>query len=230
MKQARRVVWFILSTVLLCALLGGAYGRQVEATTGSDDSDVKASLNAFTRVYDIVEANYADPVDPDTTIYGPPNGNTGAIPGALRTLDPHSNFFDPRAFALLREDQEGKYYGVGMSIQCPPRQNGQARDRGGFADSRVARLSRRPAPGRHRGESRWQTHRRIEHRRRWPKCSRAPRARRFTSPSFAKDTTSRSKSTSRAMKSPHSSVDDAFLIRPEHRLHPHQQIQRKHQR
>jgi carboxyl-terminal processing protease len=125
MKQARRVVWFILSTVLLCALLGGVYGRQVEATTGSDDSDVKASLNAFTRVYDIIEANYADPVDADMTIYGPPNGNTGAIPGALRTLDPHSNFFDPRAFALLREDQEGKYYGVGMSIQARPGKMGK---------------------------------------------------------------------------------------------------------
>ena len=125
MKQARRVVWFILSTVLLCALLGGVYGRQVEATTGSDDSDVKASLNAFTRVYDIVEANYADPVDPDTTIYGPPNSTTGAIPGALRTLDPHSNFYDPRAFALLREDQEGKYYGVGMQIRQRPAKMGK---------------------------------------------------------------------------------------------------------
>jgi len=126
MKQARRVVWFILSTVLLCALLGGAYGRQVEATTGnSDDSDVKAALNAFTRVYDVVEQNYADHVDPDQAIYGPPNGNTGAIPGGLRTLDPHSNFFDPRAFALLREDQEGKYYGVGMQIQSRPGKMGK---------------------------------------------------------------------------------------------------------
>jgi len=125
MKQARRAVWFILSTVVLCALLGGAYGRQVEATTGSDDSDVKAGLSAFTRVYDIVEANYADPVDPDLSIYGPPNSPTGAIPSALRTLDPHSNFFDPRAFALLREDQEGKYYGVGMSIRERPGKMGK---------------------------------------------------------------------------------------------------------
>jgi carboxyl-terminal processing protease len=125
MQKARRVVWFILSTVVLCAILGGAYGRQVEATTGSDDSEIKASLNAFTRVYDVVEANYADPVDPDTAIYGPPNGNSGAIPAALRTLDPHSNFFDPRAFALLREDQEGKYYGVGMSIRARPGKMGK---------------------------------------------------------------------------------------------------------
>ncbi|HTS68461.1 MAG TPA: S41 family peptidase [Terriglobia bacterium] len=125
MTQARRLVWFVLSTVLLCALLGGVYGRQVEATAGTDDSDVKAVYNSFTQVYDVVEKNYADPVDPDAAIFGPPNSNAGAIPAALRTLDPHSNFFDPHAFALLREDQEGKYYGVGMSIQSRPGKMGK---------------------------------------------------------------------------------------------------------
>ena len=125
MRQARRAVWFILSTILLGALLGGVYGRQVEATAGSDDSDVKSSLNEFTRVLDVVEQNYADPVDPDKAIYGSANSNMGAIPGALRTLDPHSNFFDPRAFAALREEQEGKYYGVGMSIIARPGKMGK---------------------------------------------------------------------------------------------------------
>jgi len=116
MKQAPRLLWFILSTVLLCALLGGLYGRQVEATTSGDDSEVKNSLTEFTRVYNVVEQNYADVVDPDRAIYGPSESNVGAIPGALRSLDPHSNFYDPQAFSLLREDQEGKYYGVGMQI------------------------------------------------------------------------------------------------------------------
>jgi len=120
MNEARRVVGCILSAVVLYVLLGGAYGRPVRAAAGSDDSDVKASLSAFGRVYDLVEANYADPIDPDRTIYGSLNSGTGAIPGALRTLDPHSNFLDPRAFAHLREDQEGKYYGVGMTIQQRP--------------------------------------------------------------------------------------------------------------
>jgi carboxyl-terminal processing protease len=58
-----------------------------------------------------VEQNFADPVDPDKSIYN------GAIPGMLRTLDPHSNFFDPKAFQLLKEDQKGHYFGVGMSVQ-----------------------------------------------------------------------------------------------------------------
>ena len=41
----------------------------------------------------------------------------GAIPGMLRVLDPHSNFYDPKAYAKMREDQRGHYYGVGMVIQ-----------------------------------------------------------------------------------------------------------------
>jgi carboxyl-terminal processing protease len=125
MKQTRRVVWFILSTVLLCALLGGAYGQRVEATTNTDDADVQQGLDSFTKVFNVVEQNYADPVDADRAIFGPPNSNLGAIPGMLRTLDPHSNFFDPRAFAQLREDQEGKYYGVGMQITARPGKMGK---------------------------------------------------------------------------------------------------------
>jgi len=116
MKQAPRWLWFILSTVLLCTVLGGLYGRQVEATTSGDDSEVKNSISEFTRVYNVVEQNYADPVDPDKTIFGPTELSIGAIPGALRSLDPHSNFYDPQAFSKLREDQEGKYFGVGMQI------------------------------------------------------------------------------------------------------------------
>jgi carboxyl-terminal processing protease len=125
MKQTRRVVWFLVSTVLLCAILGGLYGQRVEATTGEDESDVKASLNAFTNVLGVVEKNYADPIDPDRAIYGVPNSSLGAIPGMLRTLDPHSSFLDPRTFEMFREEQRGKYYGVGMRIGPVPGKMGR---------------------------------------------------------------------------------------------------------
>jgi carboxyl-terminal processing protease len=39
----------------------------------------------------------------------------------LHSLDPHSNFFDPKSYSLLREEQRGKYYGVGMTVG--PRNN-----------------------------------------------------------------------------------------------------------
>ena len=61
-----------------------------------------------------MEQNYAEPLKgdkADDAIYD------GAIPGMLRTLDPHSTFYDPKAYAAMRENQSGHYYGVGMVIQ-----------------------------------------------------------------------------------------------------------------
>jgi carboxyl-terminal processing protease len=48
-------------------------------------------------------------VESDRLVYG-------AISGMLQTLDPHSSFMDPRSYARMREQQEGRYYGLGLSI------------------------------------------------------------------------------------------------------------------
>src|SRR5579871_299898 len=114
MKAERRGLFVIVAVLLVSAVLGGIYGPNVRATTASAD-DYQSSVHDFTKVLDVVQANYAEPVDIDKAVY------QGAIPGMLRILDPHSNFFDARQFALLREDQRGKYYGVGMVVA--PREN-----------------------------------------------------------------------------------------------------------
>src|SRR5262249_32316690 len=62
------------------------------------------------KAYALVEQNFADTVSADKAIY------KGAVPGMLRTLDPHSNFFDPKEYQALRDDQKGHYYGVGMTV------------------------------------------------------------------------------------------------------------------
>jgi carboxyl-terminal processing protease len=102
MAHKRRSFFFIPLIVLLCSMLGGIYGPKIRvaAAAGSEDqNDVDSSLKSFTRVYDAVEQNFADKVNPDKAIY------KGAIPGMLRTLDPHSNFFDPHDFEALRDEQ-----------------------------------------------------------------------------------------------------------------------------
>src|SRR5713226_6682749 len=106
MAQKRRSLLYIPFVIALCSLLGGLYGPRVEVASAANEDDIRNSIRVFTKVYNVVEENFADPVTPDK----------GAIPGMLRTLDPHSNFFDPRDFQLLREDQKGHYYGVGMSV------------------------------------------------------------------------------------------------------------------
>src|SRR5579862_7855671 len=109
MKSERRGAFLVLGVLVLSAILGGFYGPSVRATP-SDTSELQDSIRNFTKVLSVVQKDYAIPVDTDHALY------SGAIPGMLRVLDPHSTFFDPRQYALLREDQRGKYYGVGMTV------------------------------------------------------------------------------------------------------------------
>ena len=109
MNPERRGLILVVVVLLISGILGGIYGPSVRATTTATD-DYQAAVREFTSVLSVVQANYAEPVDADKAVY------QGAIPGMLRMLDPHSNFFDARQFALLREDQRGRYYGVGMIV------------------------------------------------------------------------------------------------------------------
>ncbi|MBK9165843.1 MAG: S41 family peptidase [Bryobacterales bacterium] len=110
MARKKRSFLIVPLIIAVCSLVGGVYGPRVEVAAAASEDEIKASLKTFTRIYNAVEQNFADPLDPGKTVY------KGAIPGMLRTLDPHSNFFDPRDFQLLREDQKGHYFGVGMTV------------------------------------------------------------------------------------------------------------------
>src|SRR5437899_7786675 len=114
MKPERRGLVLVVVVLAVSASLGWVYGPNVKATTNSADN-LTESVRQFTKVLDVVQSNYAEHVDVDKAVYD------GAIPGMLRMLDPHSNFFDAKQFSLLREDQRGKYYGVGMVVA--PRDN-----------------------------------------------------------------------------------------------------------
>jgi carboxyl-terminal processing protease len=112
--RTRRALLSVTIFLATCAAAGSFINQKVAAQTATDESTLRDSLHQFTNVYSLVEQNYADPLDKDKidkAIYD------GAIPGMLHVLDPHSNFYDPKAFAQMREDQHGKYYGVGMTIQ-----------------------------------------------------------------------------------------------------------------
>src|SRR6202045_495494 len=108
-KSSSRGVVVLAAVLTISAILGGHFGPSARAAAAGVN-DQRDSVKSFTHVLAIVERNYANPVDLDKAIYD------GAIPGMLRVLDPHSNFFDPKQYALFREEQEGKYYGVGMVV------------------------------------------------------------------------------------------------------------------
>jgi carboxyl-terminal processing protease len=118
-SRARRAFFSVVLFFTVCAVAGSLLQRKVGAQSSADESQLRDHLKSFTDVYALVEQNYAEPITgdkADTAIYD------GAIPGMLRVLDPHSSFYDPKAYAHMREEQHGRYYGVGMTIQ---QQNGK---------------------------------------------------------------------------------------------------------
>jgi carboxyl-terminal processing protease len=112
--RSRRSLVVVFFVILTCGFLGVVFGR-TGAAPSSGDNDMQGTSRNFAQVYSVIEQNYAEKVDADKAIYD------GAIPGMLRVLDPHSNFFDPKQYSALQEEQRGRYYGVGM--QVGPRNN-----------------------------------------------------------------------------------------------------------
>ncbi|HEX4038664.1 MAG TPA: S41 family peptidase [Acidobacteriaceae bacterium] len=112
--RTRRTLFSLVIFFAVCALGGMVLSQRLGAQSATDETTFRDGLKSFSSVYDIVAKNYAEPLTgdmPDKVIYD------GAIPEMLHTLDPHSSFYDPKAYARMKEDQHGKYYGVGMYIQ-----------------------------------------------------------------------------------------------------------------
>ncbi len=92
--------------VVLSALAGGLLGSGLMAR----QDEVSQQYKIFTSALSAIEREYVDELPSDRLVYG-------AIDGMLKTLDPHSSFFDPRSYRQLRERQQGSYYGLGIQIQ-----------------------------------------------------------------------------------------------------------------
>jgi carboxyl-terminal processing protease len=92
--------------VLLSALAGGFFGSNALAR----QDEISQQYRVFTAALAAVDREYVDDAPTDRLVYG-------AIDGMLHTLDPHSSFFDPKSYAQMRERQEGRYYGLGITIQ-----------------------------------------------------------------------------------------------------------------
>jgi len=111
--RARRALFTVVLFFAVCAVVGSVLQRRVarsprptRASFATASSRSPMFIRWWKKLRRAIDGDKAD-----TAIYD------GAIPGMLRVLDPHSNFYDPKAYARLREDQRGHYYGVGMVIQ-----------------------------------------------------------------------------------------------------------------
>ncbi|HVQ39207.1 MAG TPA: S41 family peptidase, partial [Pyrinomonadaceae bacterium] len=102
--------------VLIAALVGGTIGRsirfrnsvppkgQVVSYTEADDIE-----RDYKEAVDLISEGYAGDIDYE-------KATQAAIQGMLSTLDPHSMYFPYSEFKKLKEDQDSRFYGIGVTI------------------------------------------------------------------------------------------------------------------
>jgi carboxyl-terminal processing protease len=98
----------VLSAVVLVGstFAGGLLGDRVLAGGGQLNEEMRLD----TAMLAVIEQDYVEEVPADRLV-------SASIRQMLRTLDPHSNFFEQRDYQTMQERQKGQYYGLGISVQ-----------------------------------------------------------------------------------------------------------------
>jgi len=102
----RRRLWLAILLLLPAGMLHAQSDDPVEI--------IAPRLKTMIDVYAALEREAADPVNPDLAFF------EGAIPSMLRTLDPHSSFFDPDQFQQLQEMERSEQKGFGSIVSILP--------------------------------------------------------------------------------------------------------------
>jgi carboxyl-terminal processing protease len=138
----------LLSSSGICGFLGVRAAAISESTQKTTDE----FLAGFTEALNLIQDNYAEKVSPDKLVYG-------AIQNMLRGLDPHSSFFDEKEFSRMREEQQSKFYGVGVhlrplalnrgrvAVMAPPDPGTPAERSGLRAGDIITRIDNQPIDG-----------------------------------------------------------------------------------
>jgi carboxyl-terminal processing protease len=91
---------------------GAAPGRGAPRERVRPSASTTAALEEdFSEALSVIQENYVDGVKLDyNSVF------KSSIIGMLRSLDPHSNFYDAKEFEELQADWRSEYYGIGASI------------------------------------------------------------------------------------------------------------------
>lgn len=104
MLRSTNAASFIAGAVVATSL--GAWAVPHDA---DPEAERYASLDSFAQVLHYVSTDYVDPVDEQKLLWD-------ASKGIMSGLDVHSTFLPPRRYTRLREDTEGAFGGVGLTL------------------------------------------------------------------------------------------------------------------
>ena len=94
-------------------LVGGLLTTQIAgplvAQEAKSEASVYQQLDLFGDIFERIRAQYVEEVDPEKLI-------EAAINGMLTSLDPHSSYMPPDAFADMQEQTKGEFGGLGIEV------------------------------------------------------------------------------------------------------------------
>jgi carboxyl-terminal processing protease len=98
----------VVLVLAVSSLAGGLFGGGLQA----DAQPTEERLRTFAHLLALVEDNFVGEVNSSDLV-------ESAIQGMLQTLDPHSNYLDSHVFTEMKDEQRGKFYGLGIQINKP---------------------------------------------------------------------------------------------------------------
>ncbi len=113
--MTRRFLIIACALILIAAVVGGTIGRSRRfrhsvTPTGSAPVTEAADIEKdYNEAIDTISVEYAGDIDYE-------KATQAAIQGMLSTLDPHSMYFPYNEFKKLKEDQDSRFYGIGVTI------------------------------------------------------------------------------------------------------------------
>ena len=110
---------FAISAAVLI-LIAAIFGGMIGSSSGNLRSFTSTNSKNSYRVVDEIEKDYNEAVSTITSNYSGDidheKATQAAIQGMLSTLDPHSAYFPYSEFKKLKEDQDSRFYGIGVTI------------------------------------------------------------------------------------------------------------------
>ena len=108
MKVQKRY-WLLVVALVIPITFAGAHPAQRPGQNGDDSTTRQQIAQDFGNALLVANDHYAGQIDFSKL-------NKYAITGMLHTLDPHSNYFDPKEWEKVQQDQSSRYSGIGSTI------------------------------------------------------------------------------------------------------------------
>ena len=112
---SRKFTITALGIILIAAIFGGTIGstRRFSRLTSAGTANAYHQADEIEKDYNeavtTITSNYSGGIDYE-------KATQAAIQGMLSTLDPHSSYFSYSEFRKLKEDQDSRFYGIGVTI------------------------------------------------------------------------------------------------------------------